>query len=78
LRELFGSNAIYFDFASDDQGREYRPSEQDFWNGEALRLIAELKQNRALWAKTVARREWTPDALWKTFEPMLYLQPVGE
>lgn len=78
MRELFGDNAIYMDFGSDRFNRTYTPDEQTFWNDEALRLLAELQQNRAIWAKTTARREWSPDALWKDFEPMLYLQPVGE
>jgi hypothetical protein len=29
-------------------------------------------------AKTMARREWNPEALWKSFEPLLYLKAVGE
>lgn len=78
MRELYGDCAVYMDFGSDRTERTYRPSEQAFWNDEARRLIAELKSNRALWARTKARREWTPDALWREFEPLLYLQPVGE
>ncbi len=78
MRELYGENAIYFDFESDQTTRQYEDGEQEFWNREALRLIAELKQNRAVMAKTTARREWTPQALWKDFEPLMYLQPVGE
>lgn len=78
MRELFGDNAIYMDFSSDIVGRNYDPSEQAFWNDEALRLVSELKSNRAAWAKTVARKEWSPQALWKDFETLLYLTPVGE
>jgi hypothetical protein len=78
MRELYGDNAIYFDFGSDRVNRTYEPDEQSFWNDEALRLIAEVKQNRAVMAKTIARREWSPQALWTEFEPLLYLQPVGE
>ena len=76
MRELFGDTGIYFDFGSDRTTRKYEPSEQAFWNDEALRLVAELKNNRALWSQTVARREWTPGAMFKQFEPLLYLQPV--
>lgn len=78
MRELYGDNAVYFDFGSDRVNRTYEPDEQSFWNDEALRLIAEVKQNRAVMAKTTARREWSPQALWTEFEPLLYLQPVGE
>lgn len=77
MRELYGDNAIYMDFGSDWTRREYHPNEQAFWNDEAGRLVAELRQNRALWAKTVARREWSPQALWKEFVPLLHLQPVA-
>lgn len=77
-RELFGPNAVYFDFGSDRVNRDYQPSEEKFWEDEAKRLISELKNNRALWAKTVARREWSPQALWREMEPLLYLQPVGD
>jgi glycosyltransferase involved in cell wall biosynthesis len=77
MRELYGDAAIYMDFGSDRAQRTYE-DEQTFWNEEAKRLIAELRGNRALWAKTRARREWTPPALWKEFEPLLYLQPIGE
>lgn len=78
MRELFGDCGIYMDFGSDRATRTYSPNEQAFWNDEAKRLIAELRGNRALWAKTKARREWSPQALWKEFESLLYLQPVGE
>ncbi len=62
------------DFGSDRMGREYHPNEQMFWNEEALRLIGEFKQNRALVAQSRARREWTPQALWREFEALLYLE----
>ena len=78
MRELFGDSAIYMDFGSDRVNRTYEPNEQAFWNDEALRLIAELKENRAAMAKARARREWSPGALWKEFEPLLYLPAVGE
>lgn len=78
MRELFGDTAIYMDFGSDRAHRTYQPDEQTFWNDEALRLIAELKQNRAAMAKAKARREWNPTALWREFEPLLYLPAVGE
>lgn len=78
MRELFGEAAIYMDFGSDRVSRTYQPDERTFWNDEALRLLAELRGNRALMAKVKARREWSPEALWKEFEPLLYLQPVGE
>jgi len=78
MRELFSDSAIYMDFGSDRFNRSYTPDEQAFWNDEALRLLAELSQNRTAMAKVKARREWSPTALWKDFEPLLYLQPVGE
>jgi glycosyltransferase involved in cell wall biosynthesis len=78
MRELFGDAAIYMDFESDRVNRTYSPDEQTFWNDEALRLIAELKTNRAAMAKVQARREWSPAALWKEFEPLMYLPAVGE
>ncbi|MHC4734092.1 MAG: glycosyltransferase [Planctomycetota bacterium] len=73
MRELYGDAAIYMDFGSDRVERQYHPDEQSFWNDEALRLIAEFKQNRALVAQARARREWTPQALWHEFESLLYL-----
>lgn len=77
MQELFGDAAVYMDFSSDDSGKKtYKPSEQQFWNDEALRLLAELHTNRAVMAKTKARREWNPDALWKEFEPLMFLPPV--
>ncbi len=76
MRELFGDAALYFDFSSDRADRTYQPDEQTFWNEEARRLMAELTNNRALWARTKARREWTPQVLWKTFELLLYLDPI--
>lgn len=78
MRELFGDTAIYMDFGSDRVTRTYTPDEATFWRDEALRLLAELRGNRAQWAKVTARREWSPEAQWKNFEPLLYLQPVGE
>jgi len=78
MRELYGDNAIYCDFSSDRVNREYQPDEQAFWNDEAKRLVAELQQNRSLMARQVARKNWTPQVLWKSFEPLLYLVPVGE
>lgn len=78
MRELYSDLAIYFDFGSDRVSRSYEPDEQAFWNDEAARLVAELKQNRALLAQTEARRKWSPQALWREFEPLLFLQPVGE
>lgn len=77
MRELFGEAGIYFDFGSDRVERTYQPDEQAFWNDEAKRLIAELGQNRAVVAKTRARREWRPEALWKELEPLFYLAPVA-
>lgn len=78
-QELFGDGAIYFDFGSDRNNRSWSSpeGEQEYWDGEALRLIAEYKSNRALVAQSRARLEWTPQALWKEFEPLLYLQPVA-
>jgi len=78
MRELYGDHAIYMDFGSDTVTRKYQPSEQAFWNDQAKRMIAELRNDRALWAATVARREWTPKALWKDFERLLYLESEGE
>lgn len=77
MRELWGNNAIYMDFESDRVNRTYEPTEQAFWNDEAARLMAELMQNRAVMAKTTARKEWTPSAMWKTFAPLLHLPAVG-
>ena len=78
MRELFGNNAIYMDFGSDAVERMYEPNEQSFWNDEAMRLLAEMKQNRTLVAQSNARRLWSPDAMWNSFEPLLYKTPVGE
>jgi hypothetical protein len=73
MRELYGDAAIYMDFGSDRVTRQYHPGEQAFWDDEALRLVAEFKQNRALIAQTRARRQWTPQVLWRDFEALLYL-----
>lgn len=73
MRELFGESALYFDFGSDRFERTYSPDEQSFWDDEAKRLIAELRQNRALMAQTKARRGWSPEALWREFEQLLFL-----
>jgi glycosyltransferase involved in cell wall biosynthesis len=77
MRELFGDQALYFDFESSSNERRYQPDEQTFWNDEARRLIAHLKHNRGTWGKTIARREWSPQAQWKEFEPLLYLPSVA-
>ena len=77
MHELWGNDAIYFDFGSDRATRTYAPSEQTFWNDEAIRLMAELRQNRALMAQTHARQEWAPSAMWKEFAPLLGLPAVG-
>lgn len=74
MLELFGESAIYFDFGSDRFERSYQPEEQVFWNDEARRLIAELRQNRALVAQGKARREWNPTAMWREFEGLLHLK----
>lgn len=78
MRELFGDLAIYMDFGSDRNNRTYLPDEQSFWNDEAKRLIAEYKQNRALVAQSKMRKEYAPDSIWKDFESLFYLMPVGE
>lgn len=77
MRELFGDLAIYFDFGSDRCERTYMPDEQAFWNEEALRLVSELEQNRAIRAQTEARREWNPQTMFREIEPLFYLTPVG-
>jgi len=78
MTELWGDCAIYMDFGSDRVSRTYTPTEQRFWNDEAVRMMAEFQQNRAVVAKTRARREWSPAAMWREFEPLLHKQPVGE
>lgn len=77
MRELFGQAGLYFDFGSDRAERTYRPDEQAFWDDEAKRLIAEYRNNRVLVAQTRARREWTPAALWRELEALIYSEPVG-
>ena len=78
MQEIYGDSAIYMDFGSDRVNRTYKPDEQTFWDEEAGRIIAELKHNRTLWAQTKARREWSPAAQWKEFQPLLHMTPVGE
>ncbi len=73
MRELFGEAGIYMDFGSSTTSRKYEPDEKTFWKDEAKRLIAEYKQNRTLVAKCKSIREWTTLAMWKEFEPLLYL-----
>lgn len=84
MKELFGNNAIYFDFGSVTNKREYWKhlpdgkkikDKQAFWDDEARRLVGELrKNNRAVWAKSIAQREWTPQALWYSFEKLLHME----
>ena len=78
MRELFGSSAIYMDFSSHTVPRKYHPSEQSFWNNEAHRLIGALTRDGVASTKTTARRQWSPQALWREFETLLYLDPVNE
>lgn len=73
MRELFEEAGIYMDFGSSTATREYKPDEETFWEDEAKRLITEYRQNRSLVAQSKALREWTPKALWKEFESLLYL-----
>jgi len=75
MAELFGEAAIYMDFGSDRFERTYQPDIQSFFDSEAHRLIAELKQNRALMAQTKARREWNPEAMFREFEQLFWLKP---
>lgn len=80
LPELFKmENAIWMDFQSDSTTRKYKSDddEQAFWNGEAVRLMAELRQNRALMAQICARREWSPQAVWPELVSLFGLRPVG-
>lgn len=77
MRELFGNSALYMDFGSERFNVEYHPSEQKFWDDQAVTLIAELKQNRALQAKMKAIKQWSPKAQWREFEHLLYLRPQG-
>jgi glycosyltransferase involved in cell wall biosynthesis len=70
--ELYNDYAIFMDFG---EWRNYA-DDQAFWNGEARRLMVELRQNRALWAKRQAAKHWSPQAMWRAFEPLLYLEPV--
>lgn len=74
MRELFGETGIYMDFGSASVKRDYKPNEEVFWIDEAKRLIAEYKRNRVLVAKSKAIREWNPQAMWKEFESLLYLE----
>lgn len=79
MRELFGSSPIYMDFGSDQVSRPtYTPNEQAFWDEEALRMLAELDSCRGLRGKMRAIKEWTPEAQWGAFVPLLHLTPVGE
>ena len=73
MRENFRDNAIYFDFGSVISNRKYEPNELIFWKYEAKRLLGELRNNRALWGKTIAQKEWTPQTTWRDFERLLYL-----
>jgi len=76
--ELFGNTGLYFDFGSLDRKRRWKEEETEvkFWENEARTLITELTQNnRALWARTRMRQQWSLDALWPELEPLLYLSP---
>lgn len=77
MRELFGPTALYFDFGSDRTERTYSPNEQAFWNDEAMRLLSELRRDRVAMGKTEARLQWSPQAQWREFAPLLHLQPVA-
>lgn len=78
MRELYGQNALYMDFGSNTNSRIYHPNEQTFWNDESKRLVAEWKSNRALQGQRAARKEWSTQVQWRNFEPLLYLQSIGE
>jgi len=78
MAELFGEIAIYMDFESDRTNRRYPGGIRSFFEEEALRLISEFKSNRTIMARAKARRDWSPKALWKEFEPLFYLTPIGE
>jgi len=74
MRELFG-RAVYMDFGSQSMSRSYKPDEQTFWNDEASRLMGALTNDHTAWTKTIARRQWSPQALWRDFNSLLHLDP---
>ena len=76
MRELYGDAVYYLPFGSRVHGRTYKPDEQTFWEERALGILADLKANKAIWGKTRAQKEWTPQALWKDFVPLLALKPA--
>ena len=74
--ELFHGCGIYMDFGSAEFIREYKPTEQAFWDDQAARLAAELRNNKLVVARNRALHEWSPEALWADFERLLYLPPA--
>jgi len=79
--EKFKDYAIYFDFGSMEIQRKWKPKHRQReiaqWKIEGKRLITELTlHNRALWARTQMRKEWSLRQGWCKFEPLLYLDPL--
>jgi glycosyltransferase involved in cell wall biosynthesis len=76
MRELYGDAVYYLPYGSRRHDRTYEPDQKTFWTDQAARVVSDLRINKAMWGKTRARQEWTPQALWKDFVPLLGLQPV--
>lgn len=76
MRELFGSSALYMNFSSDRFRTTYSPDEQSYWDDEARRMLSEFKRCRNLVLQLEARQKWTPQAQWREFEPLLFLEPA--
>lgn len=76
MRELFGESALYMNFSSDRFKTTYQPDEQSYWDDEARRMLSEFKRCRNLALQMKARRDWTPQAQWREFEPLLHLEPL--
>jgi hypothetical protein len=42
---------------------------------QAVRIVSDLRINKAVWGKKRARQEWTPQEQWRNFAPLLGLEP---
>lgn len=74
--EIFGDMAMYMDFGGGDVVRTYQPDDLTFWRDEAMRLVAALRSNKALWSRTEIRRKRSPKNTWRDLECLLHLPPL--
>jgi len=56
-----------------DTKEEYKPNEQSYLGGHAIRIVNQMRDNAALYAKTYARQKFSPQWVWyNQLEPLLF------